>query len=1356
MMCKLDPPLIGALLKICLCQLLNKKTCSCVRPSWKNCLSYLSYRTTRQESCQGKIARRYMQGCTYMDMAEISLLSASSPYSVLLQERLLECLHSVQNSLTKEICDLKDRQALTEENVGQLQLQQLTLHNQYVSTVQDVEKIKSEVARIATNSEEIPYVFNGPTQNPWFTGRSSEIQDLARLLRIDDEITSKPEVHVAAVCGLGGVGKTSLGIEYAQQRKDFYTGGVYWFSGEDDTKFENSVYDVAMGLGSFQSGSFALTFSATLSKISRNKNPWLIILDNMDQRELSANIVKLITGSWRYGASGHLLITTRRKPNALSKDIRHFDERCCLRLKCFEIEEGKKFLFRRIGIRQNEDTDVAAETLVGQLGGLPLALEQAGAYIKSLPCTLSQYLELYDLQRLRLLNRQKATPASEYESVDSERLAVRTTWHLNFEHIKQTVDDGKAATIFLNACAFLNPNEIEQDLINIGEPPVEDDEFSQCVKTTLGSQQILKLLTDFSLFKQSVSSNLSVHHLVQEVIQDNLNEEEKIEAVIHAIRMLRFAFVNCSSPDELLSSFSSERHERPSIASVEQSRFYKWHRLCSHSYELVKHLKAIVKESDGNRAKIFLPETARIVYECAIHLSANSKQNEAKEVANFAREILHLSNHQVPAEQSSIVFPHLIPLPELVRRHIQYSCKTPATNAQGGHSDNEAMPLHSVTSEQLKELRMKGNDLFKKGFYNDALKVYTDAIEKSRNTDLFDVTLFSNRASVYLKLKQYDAALQDADAYIFQRPKCWKGYARKALALVDMGDVHGASVAAGLAYYYERNVFRDFEPFRRKFDFFQSMRMTVCRNNSDFSKRFLVTRGHSFVNRVLGVDDYEDFQVILLEPNDYLVSLHTIDPRLFSHDGQLLPIDALCLVGTSGECRVTFDDNLSVKLCKILVAHNVTFRSRHNFHFEPGSVVKLSHCSFESTEDVFTSFCCKGELKVHSCKFHDCTKGGLLVVGDAEVENSEFYGNGAAGLEVRDGGRLVVRNSKMYANKQGLLIGPKVKECVVDDCELYDNKWGGIVVANCTSSVTIKGNRIYDNDEPGITVMDASKAVCICENEIFKNRHWGTHISDLSQAVVKKNKIHNNVYGGVLLNALHYKSVVEYNEIFSNSGPGIHEVGVQTMDRWIGNKLDDNKEKRNQSTAQSEAKLCYYCMKPGKNLKKCGKCYTAQYCDQNCQKQHWKDHKEVCNRYLSDASILLKYKVLPIIEHHSPSSLHDYRYHGIRGERAPGLLPLGSKYCPPPNATQRFIVKISAGVPFDQTEEDCSVVQLYDRSLTIDGHLTGAEQIYHLVEQYGSMGQLYNNWKKLFMWAKGPEDGKLRVFINEFPPYQNW
>ena len=1258
--------------------------------------------------------------------------------------------------MSEEVCELR-------ETVDQLKLEHLTLHSKYVSTVHDVEKMKNDVAALTKSNVNVPYMFCAPSQNPWFAGRLSEIKDLAGLFRIDDRAVSKPKVSSAAVCGLGGVGKTSLATEYAHQKKDYYTGGVYWFSGENDTSFESSVYDVAATFG-LQNDSFRLTLSNTLAKIARNEKPWFIVLDNMDQLNLSADIVKLLSGPWQNHASGHLLITTRRKPTALADDVRYFDEICCLGLKCFEIEEGKKFLFRRIGIVHDDEVETEAEKLVQQLGGLPLALEQAGAYIKSLSCTIPEYLEQYNLQRLRLLNRQKTTPVTVYES--TERLAVRTTWHLNFEHIKKAVDNGNAACKFLYASAFLNANEIQKDIINIGKPPVEDEEFKECVKTTFGRQQIIKLLTDFSLFRKTASSNLRVHHLVQEVIHDDLNAEERLKSLYDAIRMLHYAFNNCPSPDELL---SCQREERPSIASTQQSRFYKWNKLCVHSYDLVEHLKKVIKQSDVDTMKLFQPETARVAYECAVHLSANLKHDKAKEVVNFANHVFNLGNHQ--GAQPSI-FPHIIPLPEIVRRHVQYSCSAPADIKQDGCRERKEIPRKSITSEKLEEMRKKGNDFFKEELYNDALKTYRDAIDASKNTLFFYVRLLSNRASTYLKLKQYEEALQDAEAYILHRPNCWRGYARKALALVELHNIQGACVAASLAYYYERNLFRDFEPFRTKFGSVLEKRLFVCRDTSDLSSALVAVKKFNSC-RTLSSDNFKYLPVIILENSNFFVSYHTMAFNLFkTFLGQnLLKIENCILVGCRGECSVTFDDGLHVGFCKSFVAYNVSFHSRSgNCHFLPESVVKLSHCSFESSNPSFTSFCCKGKLKADFCKFYNCTKGGLLVVGDAEIENSDFFGNTMA-LEVREGGRLLVKKCSLYGNKMhGLLIGPEAKECVVDDCKLYDNHWNGIFVFNCKSGITIKKNEIYDNDQSGVSANEVSN-VFIMNNTILRNSNWGVRIDIRSQAVVKNNTINENHCGGICVDAsfsnvqkvptLQRESLFEYNKIAYNFGPGIKDEGLQSKRRE--NVLQGNKDKRNQSTAKSDVILCYCCKKPEKKLEKCSKCYTARYCGKECEQKDWKNHKKICDRLLSDGSIVLNYVRKSMMNIYLspnlralPDGLTYTDGKRIQG-RGPGLLPVGPKYCEPPNTTTWFIAKVMAGVKILEGKEyDPSVVPIYDRSLKIDGILTDADHLYNLVWKHGAMGQSFNYWKKLFMWVKGPEDGKLRVFIKEFPPYQNW
>ena len=358
-------------------------------------------------------------------------------------------------------------------------------------------KFTTELSRLGIKEEEkIPYVFTAPPRNSFFAGRTEEIQELKRILEVEKTMNEE-KVHVAAVCGLGGIGKTSLVSEYAHQMEDSYKGGVYWFSAENDAFLEKSVNDIASRIDS-KCGSFDLTLSNLLKKITCLSDLTLFVLDCVDQPELSSNMIKLLSFLSQENIFGHFVIVSRRSPNRLVNDVSFIQEDCCLQLECFQPEEAKEFLLSRGNVKSDKKAKNVAESLCEELGRLPLALEQAGACIKMCgPHSLSLYLEQYKIKRLQLLSEEPARRVSDNESRD--RLAVHTTWLINMEHMKKS-PNGSAAVRFMNACSFFNGNEIEEELINVGTPEVQDDEYRKCVSLPLGRCQILKLLTDFSLF----------------------------------------------------------------------------------------------------------------------------------------------------------------------------------------------------------------------------------------------------------------------------------------------------------------------------------------------------------------------------------------------------------------------------------------------------------------------------------------------------------------------------------------------------------------------------------------------------------------------------------------------------------------------------------------------------------------------------------------------------------------------------------------------------------------------------------------------------------------------------------------
>ncbi len=79
---------------------------------------------------------------------------------------------------------------------------------------------------------------------------------------------------------------------------------------------------------------------------------------------------------------------------------------------------------------------------------------------------------------------------------------------------------------------------------------MEDVAYRKCVSSPLGCRQVLKLLTDFSLFSYVEVDSTRTHRLIQELVRENLDPESKAESFIDALRMLSYAFSKCFSPSD--------------------------------------------------------------------------------------------------------------------------------------------------------------------------------------------------------------------------------------------------------------------------------------------------------------------------------------------------------------------------------------------------------------------------------------------------------------------------------------------------------------------------------------------------------------------------------------------------------------------------------------------------------------------------------------------------------------------------------------------------------------------------------------------------------------------------------------
>jgi hypothetical protein len=180
---------------------------------------------------------------------------------------------------------------------------------------------------------------------------------------------------------------------------------------------------------------------------------WLLVFDNADNLTIVMDFLPI-------EGKGHILLTTR------SQSVGKMAKR--VEVEKMQPDEGALFLLRSAKIIEADgffesasqlDQAKAREISVA-MDGLPLALDQAGAYIEETSSGLSAYLDLYYLQRAELLKLRGQLIADHPDS-------VVTTWSLSFKKIAQA---NPSAIELLRFFAFLQADAIPEEMVTEGAP----------------------------------------------------------------------------------------------------------------------------------------------------------------------------------------------------------------------------------------------------------------------------------------------------------------------------------------------------------------------------------------------------------------------------------------------------------------------------------------------------------------------------------------------------------------------------------------------------------------------------------------------------------------------------------------------------------------------------------------------------------------------------------------------------------------------------------------------------------------------------------------------------------------------
>ncbi len=366
----------------------------------------------------------------------------------------------------------------------------------------------SEKPDLTSVSPEDTSLWNVPfSRNHFFAGRERILTHLHVLLA--NEPTRATLTRACSLHGLGGIGKTQLAIEYAFRFRHEYD-AILWVEAETRASLTSSFVALA--------GLLALPEQAeedqnkVVAAVRRWFNEhlgWLLIFDNVEDLSLLPSFLPT-------SDRGALLLTTSLQTlGTLAQRIE---------LAPMTMQEGCDFLLARAHrLRQGKERQAVegqematAQQIVTQMGGLPLALEQASAYIEAARCSLSDYLYLFQTTAQRLLD--------EHEASRDHPLSVSRTFLLAFGRVEHR---SAAAADLLTACAFLAPEAIPEAFFLEGASSLGTT-FEALASDRLAFEEALKVLLSYSLIQRDASMHtLSIHRLGQVVLKERLSLAER-------------------------------------------------------------------------------------------------------------------------------------------------------------------------------------------------------------------------------------------------------------------------------------------------------------------------------------------------------------------------------------------------------------------------------------------------------------------------------------------------------------------------------------------------------------------------------------------------------------------------------------------------------------------------------------------------------------------------------------------------------------------------------------------------------------------------------------------------------------
>ncbi|MEH2288098.1 tetratricopeptide repeat protein [Nostoc sp.] len=363
-----------------------------------------------------------------------------------------------------------------------------------------------------------------------FVGREEELQNLHQLLQ------DNKQVVIAAIAGMGGVGKTELALQYAIQQREIYNGGLCWLLAKTG--------DVGIQVVQFARTQFDLKPPEDFDLLAQVQYCWrrwregdvLLVLDDVSDYEQVKPYFQSLPSRFQ------VLMTTRQELGRiaqLSLDV--LQPEAALELLKSLLKETPERIERELAL---------ANQLCEWLGYLPLGVELVGRYLaRKQDLSLTEMLRRLENKRLD----ERSLSKSKLEDDMTAQQGVLAAFELSWQELK---DDDKQLGCLLSlfAAALIPWKLVEQCL------PEEDAEDLEEIR----DDRLLNL----HLLQRKGKGIYQLHPLLRQFFQYKCTGLEKAEELKRSLCRVMIAVVKNIPQTPTLKQITDVTPAIPHLAEV--------------------------------------------------------------------------------------------------------------------------------------------------------------------------------------------------------------------------------------------------------------------------------------------------------------------------------------------------------------------------------------------------------------------------------------------------------------------------------------------------------------------------------------------------------------------------------------------------------------------------------------------------------------------------------------------------------------------------------------------------------------------------------------------------------------------